>query len=227
MNTDRDDDRTDDRTVVARDAPVVTTDERVALRDRPAVAAAPDVEQHTEVMIPRDQVRWGSILAGLVTAFTLFLLLSVLLLAIGVQGIRVGDPNLDEAAGAGAIVTAIIALLCFFVGGFVAARSAAAPGRLAGLMNGFLVWGLGLFVVLLLAGLGLGGLLGAAGDLFQQYRAAGSPEPDANAQDILRGIRGAALPAFLSLLLPAVAAALGGLLGARDEVDIERTYRRT
>lgn len=223
MNMDRD----DDRTLVTTDEPV-TTEEPIATRDvAVAPARMPDVEQHTEVVIPRDQVRWGSILAGLVTAFTLFLLLSVLLLAIGVQGIRVGDPNLDEAAGMGAIITAVIALLCFFVGGFVAARSAAAPGRLAGLLNGFLVWGLGLFVVLLLAGLGLGGLLGAAGDLFQQYRAAGSPDPAANPEDILSGIRGAALPAFLSLLLPAVAAAVGGLLGARNEVDIERTTYRS
>lgn len=205
---------------------LVTSDDTPATERRYG-AARPAVSQSTEVVIPSDQVRWGSIAAGLVTAFTLFLLLSVLLLAIGMQGIRVGDPNVDEAAGIGAIITAGIALLSFFIGGFVAARSAAAAGRMAGMLNGFLVWGLGLFVVLLLAGLGLGGLLGAAGDLFQQYRAAGSPQPDANPQDILSGIREAALPAFLSLLLPAVAAALGGLLGARDEAEIERSYQRT
>ena len=205
---------------------LVTSDD-TQFTERPYGAGRPAVSQSTEVVIPRDQVRWGSIAAGLVTAFTLFLLLSVLLLAVGMQGIRVGDPNVDEAAGIGAIITAAIALLSFFIGGFVAARSAAAPGRMAGLLNGFLVWGLGLFVVLMLAGLGLGGLLGAAGDLFQQYRAAGSPQPDANPQDILSVIREAALPAFLSLLLPAAAAALGGLLGARDEADIERSYQRT
>lgn len=33
------------------------------------------------------------------------------------------------------------------------------------------------------------------------------------------GIRDAALPAFLGLALPALAATLGGFLGARDELD--------
>ena len=183
-----------------------------------------DIVQQTEVVAPRDLVRWGPVAAGLVTAFTLFLLFSVLLLAIGIQSIRVGAPNVDEAAGAGAILTAIIALASFFVGGFVAGRSAAVGGRWAGLLNGFLVFGLGLLLVLFLAGMGLGGLLGASGDLFQQYRAAGSPEPDANPADIIQGIREAALPGFLSLALPAAAAAVGGLVGARDDRDRGRVY---
>ena len=189
-------------------------------------APAPDVFQRTEIIAPRDLVRWGPVLAGLVTAFTLFLLLSVLLIAFGAQAIRVGDPNVDEAAGTGAIVTAVIALVAFLIGGFVAGRSAAVGGRWAGLLNGFLVWGLGLLLVLLLAGLGLGGLLGASGDLFQQYRAAGSPQPNADASDILQGIRDTAFPAFLSLFLPALAAALGGFLGSREDVSTGRVYQR-
>jgi hypothetical protein len=177
--------------------------------------ATSDIVQQTAVVNPRDLVRWGPVLAGLVVAFTLFLLLSVITVAIGVQGIRVGDPNIDEAAGLSAIVTAIIGLVCFFIGGYVAGRTAAISGDLAGLLNGFLVWGLGLMLVLLFVGMGLGGLLGAAGDLFQQYRAAGSPQPDVDPTDVLQGIRDSALPAVLSLLLPALAATVGGWLGGR------------
>lgn len=189
-------------------------------------AAGTDMIQDTTVVAPRDLVRWGPIVAGLVVAFTLFLLLTVALVAIGAQAIRVGDPNVDEAAGIGGILTALIALVSFFIGGFVAGRAAAVNGRGAGLLNGFLVWGLGLILVLLLAGMGLGGLLGSAGELFQQYRAAGSPQPDVNPQDILSGIRSSALPALLSLALPAVAAALGGWLGGRKEVTELRRYAR-
>jgi hypothetical protein len=187
---------------------------------------SPDVVQDTTFVAPRDLVRWGPVVAGLVVAFTLFLLASVLLLAIGLQSIRVGDPNIDEAAGIGGITTAIIALVSFFVGGYVAGRAAAVPGTGPGLLNGFLVWGLGMLLVLLLAGMGLGGLLGSAGELFQQYRAAGSPQPDVNAGDILQGIRDSAFPAFLSLALPAAAAAIGGWLGGRREVTMLRRYDR-
>ena len=178
-----------------------------------------DIVQHTSVVAPRDLVRWGPVVAGLVVAFTLFLLLTVLLVAIGVQAVRVGDPNVDDAAGIGAIGTAIIALVSFFIGGYVAGRSSAAAGTWSGILNGFLVWGLGLLLVLLLAGMGLGGLLGSAGELFQQYRAAGSPQPDVNTGDLLQGIRESAFPAFLSLALPAIAAAVGGWLGGRTGAD--------
>ncbi|MDP8905836.1 MAG: hypothetical protein M3N29_11140 [Chloroflexota bacterium] len=208
----------------------VDRDNGTLVTDREAYAGRADrrdIVQETDVIAPRDLVRWGPIFAGLVTAFTLFLLLSVLLLAIGVQAIRVGDPNIDQAAGAGALLTAVIALFSFFVGGFVAARTAALGGRLTGLLNGFLVWGLGLLLVLVLAGMGLGGILGAVGDLFQQYRAAGSPQPDANPADILRGIREASLPAFLSLALPAAAAAIGGFIGARDDVEHAHVTHRS
>ena len=177
----------------------------------------PDIVQQTQVIAPRDFVRWGPVLAGLIVAFTLFLLASVLLVAVGFQAVRVGDPNIDEAAGTGAIVTAIVALLSFLVGGFVAGRTAAVTGRWAGLLNGFLVWGLGLLLVILLAGMGLGGLLGASGDLFQQYRAAGSPRPEVDAGAILQTIRDSSVPAFLSLALPAAAAAIGGWLGGRED----------
>jgi hypothetical protein len=189
--------------------------------------AAPEIVQQTAVIAPRDFVRWGPVLAGLIVAFTSFLLLSVLLVAIGVQSVRVGDPNIDEAAGTGAIITAIIALVSFMVGGFVAGRTAAVEGRWAGLLNGFLVWGLGLLLVILLVGMGLGGLLGASGDLFQQYRAAGSPRPDVEVGDILQAIRDSSLPAFLSLALPAAAAAIGGWLGGREDFDPTSMYRRT
>lgn len=181
--------------------------------------SGPDVLQQTAVLNPRDLVRWGPVVAGLVVAFTLFLLATVLLVAIGVQSIRVGDPNIDEAAGMGGIITAIIALVAFLIGGYVAGRAAAVGGSVAGLLNGFLVWGLGMMLVLLLAGMGLGGVLGSAGELFQQYRAAGSPQPDVDPSDILRGIKDSAFPAFLSLALPAVAATLGGWLGGRTDED--------
>jgi len=200
---------------------LVTDDARVG-----RASTGPNVVQDTTVVAPRDLVRWGPVFAGLIVAFTLFLLLTVLLVGIGAQAIRIGDPNVDEAAGIGGILTALIALASFFIGGWVAGRTAAVNGRGAGLLNGFLVWGLGLLLILLLAGMGLGGLLGSAGELFQQYRASGSPQPNVNAQDVLSGIRNSALPAFVSLALPAVAAAVGGWLGGRKQITELHQYAR-
>jgi hypothetical protein len=212
----------DDAALAERQRGTLVTDSGVS---RGSLAGR-DVVQEATIVAPRDAVRWGPIVAGLVVAFTLFLLLTVALVAIGAQAIRIGDPNVDEAAGIGGILTALIALVSFFIGGFVAGRAAAVDGRGAGLLNGFLVWGLGLILVLLLAGMGLGGLLGSAGELFQQYRAAGSPQPDVDPQDVLAGIRNSALPALLSLALPAIAAALGGWLGGRKEITELRRYNR-
>lgn len=178
-----------------------------------------DVVQQTQVIAPRDRVRWGPIWAGLLTALGTFLLLSLLALAIGLANVRVGQTDAEDAAATAGIATAIIGLISFLIGGFVAARTAAVAGRGNGLLNGFLVWALGTALILLLGAFGLGQLFGAAGDLFDQYRNLGSPQPDGvDPREVQQGLRDSAIPAFLALALPAAAAALGGWLGARDDV---------
>lgn len=185
------------------------------------VADGPDIVQRAAFVAPRDAVRWGPIVAGLLTALGAFVLLSMLLLAIGANTVRIGTGQADEAASGAGIATAIVALLSFLLGGFVAGRTAAVGGRAAGLLNGFLVWALGLLLILLLSTFGIGQLFGAAGDLFSQYRAAGSPQPEgADPAQVAQGLRDAAIPAFLSQALPAAAAAIGGLLGARSPDDV-------
>jgi hypothetical protein len=169
----------------------------------------------------RDRVRWGPIWAGLITALATFLLLTVAAVAIGAQAVDSGAEG-DAAGTASGIASAIIALLAFFVGGFIAARTAGVIGRGYGALNGFLVWALGVVLILALAALGLGSLFGASGDLFAQYREMGQPTAegvDPNA--VVEGIRNGSLGAFLGMLLPAIAAALGGLMGSREQVVVE------
>ncbi len=190
--------------------------------DRQAIpirADEPDVRQTTQVITPRDRIRWGPIWGGLLIALTTFLLLSTLALAIGALVVepRTTDP---QAAGVtGGIVSTIIILLSFLVGGWIAGRAAAVPGHWNGLLNGVLVWALGMGLVLLLSVLGLGALFGALGGLLDQIRLASVPRPDMSASpgDIANAIRNSALGAFLMLLLPALAAAGGGWLGARKD----------
>src|SRR3712207_6635108 len=90
-------------------------------------AQQPDVVASTTVVTPRDSVRWGPVIAGLLTALGTFLLLSTLALAVGLQVAPSGS-DADDAGIAAGIVTAAIGLISFFLGGFVAARSAAVTG---------------------------------------------------------------------------------------------------
>ena len=203
------------------DRPVTTTPGGVPFV--PAVpAGTADVVQQTTVVEPKDLVRWGPILAGLLTALGMFLLLSMLALAVGLNTVSVGSGQADDAALGGGIVTAILALLSFLVGGYVAGRTAAAvPTAWGGALQVFLVWALGLLLILALAAFGLGTVFGQAGELFGQFRAAGLSADDVNVDPnaVQQGIREGAFPAFIGLALPAITSAIGGWLGSRGRRD--------
>ncbi len=204
------------------------TPQQTAQRPRTTGSAGVDdvVQQTTQVITPRDRVRWGPIWAGLVSALSLFLLFNVLALAIGATSVDAGT-NAGDAARFGGIAPAIIGLLAFLFGGWVAARTSAVRGTGNGIFNGFLVWALGTLLALALAAFGLGSLLGAAGDFAGQIgnlgrQAAGNVDPadvTRNQQQIADGFRDGALGTFAGLGLPALAASIGGALGARKEHD--------
>ena len=167
----------------------------------------------------RDRVRWGPIWAGLLMAIATFVVLSTIAVGIGAHTVSSGADTSD-AGLAGAIVTGVIGLIAFLVGGFVASRTAAVVGRGYGALNGLLVWALGLALILGLAAMGLGSLFGASGDLFAQYRSLGAPQPDVDPNTVAEGIRNSSLGAAVGMLLPAIAAAIGGFIGARHAVVV-------
>ena len=173
------------------------------------------------LLAARDSVRWGPIVAGLVTALTTFLLLSLLGVGIGLTAADPASTSTDaQTLGiGGAAVAAVIGLVAFFLGGVVAARTSAAVGRPAGALNGFLVWALGVIVVLVLAALGLSTILGAAGNIVGQTGVPSVNAPEVDPNQAADAVRNSALGAFISLALPAIAATLGGLVGAAKEVD--------
>lgn len=194
------------------------------------VGDSADVVQEAAFIAPRDAVRWGPIVAGLVTALSLFLLLSLLALGVGIAATDAANAGDDAGtvSTAGTIVAAAIGLLAFVIGGYIAGRSSAVGGRGTGALNGFLVWALGVTAILMLGAFGLGSLFGAAGDIFGQVQNANvdpsqvQVDPDQAAD----AIRNSALVAFASLALPAIAAALGGALGARREEEIAEVAHR-
>jgi hypothetical protein len=140
-----------DREIVASE-PVITT---------PAVASA-------TVVTPTDRVRWGPIVAGLFAAMSALVVLGILGLAIGLSNVDAGDRPSNFGIGAG-IWGAVSALLAFFFGGWMAARTAARhrerEGEHNGLLQGAMVWMVAVpLMVYLLAG-GIGSLFKTAGNV--------------------------------------------------------------
>jgi hypothetical protein len=196
------------RTTVVRE-PVVTRPDPYAT-DIVAVADPPDIQQ----------LRWGPIWAGLLMALGTFFLLSLAAIAVGLQAAP-GAADQEDLGIVAVIVTSVIALASFFIGGFVSSWSAGLtdPGRSA--LNGFLVWASWLVVVLLMAALGLGSLVGAMGELFGDINLSA---PDVEPEELVTMLRDSAWQTLLALGLTAAAATLGGLVGARE--DLRDRWRR-
>lgn len=169
----------------------------------------PDVVVQREVDVPPTveagarALRWGPIVAGLLTALGVFILLSLLAVGLGL-----GTAQGQDETMVATIVGSLIALVSFFLGGFIGAWSDSAIDNRRGALDGFLVWALWLLVVLLAGALGVGALFGGdVGGLFPTTEA-----PDLNV------VRSGALNSFLALALTAASAALGGVVGTRDRI---------
>src|SRR5215208_5810734 len=124
------------------------------------VGTSTDVGEN--VLAVRNRVQWGPIIAGVLAAIVAFLLLTIL-------GFVLGASVLDPANTAGEIGTwaaiwgAFSAIVSFFLGGWIAARTAAVDGAFAGVMNGLMVGSAGLLFIIWLTASGLGNLFGTIG----------------------------------------------------------------
>src|SRR5215211_4398566 len=122
------------------------------------VMGVPAMEVDVADVPMRDRIRWGPIIAGVVTAFAVLLFLSVLGLALGVSALGGDDPQTwGTAAG---IWGGLSLLVAFFVGGWMAARAAATLSESDGPLNGFVTGAATLLLLLWLATTALTGALG-------------------------------------------------------------------
>ena len=163
----------------------------------------------------RDRVRWGPIWAGLVVALAVNVLLQLALVALGALGVGDEGGGLPE----GALLSALAALIAFFVGGLVAGASSMWRDGDDGLFHGIVLWALAVVAVLLLSVLGGGLALGAASDVADELGIGQVGEDDADvdleseeASDRAESAAGATL---LGLALTLAAAAAGGAIGAK------------
>jgi hypothetical protein len=245
----------DDTRGAGREPVTVATNDRDG-EPRPAAVAEPvrevyrsgrrldddiDVEIPEALNLRRDRVRWGPIVAGLCTALTTLVMLGLLGAAIGLTVVNAGTAAAQggpppDAGRNSAIWGALAALIAFLLGGYVAAWTAAVFDRGWGALNGALVFLLAVPVTLLLAGMGLGTVLGSLGSFASglspdpgQVQGAANQARDAAANvqpiDVARaaeGVRNAAWGALAGSLVGLGASALGGYLGTRRELEIDR-----
>jgi len=128
----------------------------------PATVVVDEALVARPVLPVRNRVQWGPVVAGVLAALVVFLLLTIL-------GIALGASVLDPANTAGEIGTwaavwgAITAIVAFVIGGWIAARAAVIEGTFAGLLNGLCVGIAGLLLIIWLTASGLGNLFGTIG----------------------------------------------------------------
>src|SRR5215468_9789840 len=117
-----------------------------------------------DLLAVRSRVSWGAIAAGAMVALTIYVVLTILGIALGIEvAVRRSGADL----GAGAAVYAILALLlAMFFGGWATSRLAVGESKLEAVLYGLILWSV-LFmgmVWLLASGIraGFGGLIGVA-----------------------------------------------------------------
>jgi hypothetical protein len=223
------------------------------------------------VLTVRNRVQWGPIIAGVVAAIVSFLLLTILGFALGASVLDPSNTAGEIGAWAG-IWSAISAVVAFFIGGWIASRTAAVDGSFAGLINGLMVGAAGLLLIIWLTASGLGTLFGTigstvgsvlnvaasavpaaqeatnvdageAGDAVEEATGINVDDPQAAATAVagqveevadeageaiaaadtpqtFENVRKGAFGAFLGLLLPLLASALGGWVGRYERQDL-------
>jgi hypothetical protein len=106
--------------------------------------------QTQDVFQVRSRVSWGAIFAGTFVALTVYVLLSVLGLALGLSvAPQASGDALASSAGIWAIVTGLLAL---FSGGCVTTRCTAGETRTEAVIYGVILWGVMLVLTLWITG---------------------------------------------------------------------------
>lgn len=132
------------------------------------MATATTQPKATDLLSVRSRVSWGAIAAGAMVALSIYILLSLLGVALGIEAAARGA---DAHFGAGAAIYSILTLLiAMFFGGWATSRLAVGESKLEAVLYGLILWGV-LFIGmiwLLSAGIrtGFGGMIGLASGVY-------------------------------------------------------------
>jgi hypothetical protein len=96
-----------------------------------------------EQVVDRPRMSWGGIIAGAVTALSLWILLYAFGLAVGLTSLNPAHPGSVRGAGIFTGIWAFLSpLIALFLGGWVASHGGAVRGHTQGATQGLVVWGL-------------------------------------------------------------------------------------
>lgn len=173
---------------------------RPAGRGVPPVEVAPAVAVDVDAAVPKDRVRWGPIVAGVVTGFVALLVLTALGLALGVS--TLGGESAATWGTAAGIWGGLSLLLAFFLGGWVAGHAAVTLREGDGPLNGFLTGAATMLLLLWLATTALTGALGFFASTVTGLAGAAAPAaiqavntgvvPEQNVQEAATAVAGVA-----------------------------------
>jgi hypothetical protein len=125
-----------------------------------------------DILSVRSRVSWGAIAAGAMVALSLYMLFTMLGVALGIE---VAVRGTDQYLGAGAAIYSILTLLiAMFFGGWSTSRLAVGESKLEAVRYGLILWGV-LFmgmVWLLSAGIrtGFGAMIGLSSGAYEVVR---------------------------------------------------------
>lgn len=196
---------------------MATSANRVGSADRAATYVTNDTgirEVQESTNFRTDRVRWGPVWAGFLTTLTVFLLLSLLGLAVGLTSVNVGAVTASGTAPAdtgrnSAIWLAISGIVSFLIGGYVAGRTAAVFDRAWGALNGAMIFFLAVPLIVWVATMGVTVNLGNLGNTIRHNL--GLVQSAASSDNA----RNAAWGTLIALLVALIASAIGGYLGTR------------
>ena len=160
------------------------------------------------------RVRWGAVWAGLFSALTVFVLLSLLGLAIGLTNVNGGTivatgKAPGDAGRNSAIWLVATSFISFLIGGYAAGRAAMVFTRGLAALQGLMVFFLAVPLIVWLTAMGAGGNLGNLGiTIRDNLRLLQAASTGATARD-------AAWWILIGLVVALVAGTLGGTFGVR------------
>lgn len=165
---------------------------------------------HTDGDIRHDRIRWGAVVTGALTTLALYIVLQLLFFALGWL-----DLGNEGSGTTRAVVSGVLALIAFFLGGAAAGASALWRRANDGMVNGVVTWAVTVVALLVLALIGGGALLGSLADTATQYVDLRNAGAGVDVTEATRTARESAGWAALGLGLSVVAAGLGGSVGAK------------
>lgn len=160
--------------------------------------------------VRHDRIRWGAVWTGVLTTIALYIVLQLLFNALGLL-----DLGNEGSGTTRAVVSGVLALVAFFLGGMAAGASALWRRANDGMINAVVTWAATVVALLLLAVIGGGALAGSLADVVVQNVDAQGAAAGVDPAQVAETARQSAGWAALALGLTVVASALGGSMGAK------------